>query len=220
MTTPAANSNVILNAGKDWSDTPDNAWSVRPIPALRSGQALRKLRMTAATWLLANNRSAYEAHRDPGLLLVLLVATAARLAFALRPPPFLTIDSQGYFLPGWELAHGLGFGPELRRTPTYPLFIGLVVFLLGDDLRGLTLAQHGLGVLTAGLTYTLGRRAFGRLAVLMALLALRRPTRGRLLAAGLALAAASLTRPVAEVLLPLLPLVLLAHHRAWRPALR
>jgi hypothetical protein len=191
---------------------------------------------------------------DLGLWTIIALAAAVRLAFALRPPPFITPDSQGYFLPGWELAHGLGFGPELRRTPTYPLFIGLVVFLLGDDLRGLTLAQHGLGVLTAGLTYTLGRRAFGRLAgllagfavalsgpllvyehtlmtealftllvtlaVLMALLALRRPTRGRLLAAGLALAAASLTRPVAEVLLPLLPLALLAHHRAWRPALR
>ena len=191
---------------------------------------------------------------DFGLWSVVALAAAVRLAFALRPPPFLTPDSQGYFLPGWELAHGLGFGPELRRTPAYPLFIGLVVFLLGDDLRGLTLAQHGLGVLTAGLTYALGRRAFGRLAgllaglavavsgpllvyehtlmtealftvlltlaVLLALVALRRPTRAPLLAAGLALAAVSLTRPVADVLLPLLPLALLAHHRAWRPALR
>src|SRR5687767_249220 len=79
---------------------------------------------------------------------VLVVAALVRLAFALRPPPFLTPDSQGYFLPGWELAHGLGFGPELRRTPLYSLFIALVVFVLGEDLRGLVLAQHGLGVIT------------------------------------------------------------------------
>src|SRR5918911_921859 len=84
----------------------------------------------------------------PGLWTVLLVAAVVRLAFTLRPPPFLTPDSQGYYLPGWELANGLGFGPELRRTPLYPLFVGLVVFLFGEDLRGLVLAQHALGVLT------------------------------------------------------------------------
>lgn len=186
------------------------------------------------------------------LLLVLLVAFAWRLSFALRPPAFLTPDSEGYFLPGWELAHGFGFGPELRRTPLYPLFIARVVFIMGDDLRALMLAQHGLGVLTAGLAYGLGRAAFGKLAglaaglavafsgpllvyehhvqpeplftalvtlaTLLALRALQRPTRWRLLAAGLALAAAILTRPVAEALLPLLPLALLVRFRAWRPA--
>jgi dolichyl-phosphate-mannose-protein mannosyltransferase len=180
----------------------------------------------------------------PLLALVLLVATVVRLGFALRPPPFLTPDSQGYYLPGWELAHGLGFGPELRRTPGYPLFVAAAVTLLGDDLRGLVLAQHALGLLTAGLTFLLGRLAYGRvagllaglgvalagplliyehyvltealftplltLALLLTLLALRRPTAIRLVAAGLALAAATLTRPVADVLVPLLPLALLA----------
>jgi hypothetical protein len=190
---------------------------------------------------------------DAGLVFVLLVASIWRLAFALRPPPFLTPDSQGYFLPGWELAHGLGFNPELRRTPAYPLFISLVVFLLGEDLRALTLAQHSLGVITAGLSYGLGRLAFGRLAglvagltvglsgplliyehfvltealftcllalsALLALLALRQPSPCRLFSVGLALAAAVLTRPVAEVLLPALPLALLLRERAWRPVL-
>jgi hypothetical protein len=191
---------------------------------------------------------------DIALLLVMLVAMVCRLAFALRPPPFLTPDSQGYFLPGWELAHGLGFGPELRRTPAYPLFIALVVFLFGEDLRALTLAQHGLGVVTAGLSYGLGRAAFGRLAglvaglavalsgpllvyehyvlteslfaclltlsMLLTLRALRRSSPGRLFVAGSALAGTILTRPVAEALLPLLPLALLARERAWQPALR
>ena len=185
---------------------------------------------------------------------VLLVAIVVRLAFALRPPPFLTPDSQGYFLPGWELANGLGFGPELRRTPLYPLFVGLVVFVFGEDLRGLVLAQHALGVLTAGLTFALGRLAFGRLAGLVAglgvalagplliyehyvlteslftcllvlasllmLHAVRSPNRGRLLAAGLGLAAAALTRPIADVLIPILPLALLLKERRWRPAAR
>lgn len=184
--------------------------------------------------------------------LVLLLAAVVRLAIALRPPPFLTPDSQGYFLPGWELANGLGFGPELRRTPLYPFFVALVVFLFGEDLRALVLAQHGLGVVTAGLTWVLGRLAFGRLAgltaglgvalagplliyehyvlteslftglltlaMLLALRALRLPSRRRLLAAGLALAAAALTRPVADVLIPLLPLALLLRDRRLRPA--
>jgi 4-amino-4-deoxy-L-arabinose transferase-like glycosyltransferase len=188
------------------------------------------------------------------LLAVLLAALGARLLFALRPPPFLTPDSQGYFLPGWELAQGLGFSPELRRTPGYSLFAAAAVGLLGEDLRGLVLAQHGLGVLTAGLAWALGRQAFGRLAglagglavglagplliyehyvltealftclvtlvLLLALRVLERPSGGRLLAAGLALAAAILTRPVAYVLLPLLPLALLLQTRRWPPALR
>ena len=64
-------------------------------------------------------------------------------------------------------------------------------------------------------TWPLGLLA---LAVLLMVLAVQRPTRGRLLAAGAALAAATLTRPVADVLLPLLPLSLLARHRAWQPA--
>jgi 4-amino-4-deoxy-L-arabinose transferase-like glycosyltransferase len=185
--------------------------------------------------------------------LVILTATLIRLGLALRPPPFLTPDSQGYYLPGWELAQGLGFGPELRRTPAYPLFIALAVLLFGEDLRGLMLAQHALGVLTAGLTFVLGWQAYGRLAgllaglgvalagplliyehyvltealftplltlaLLLALLALRHPSRGRLMAAGLSLAAATLTRPVADVLLPLLPLALLlrAHPRRQAP---
>jgi 4-amino-4-deoxy-L-arabinose transferase-like glycosyltransferase len=74
-------------------------------------------------------------------------------------------------LPGWELAHGLGFSPELRRTPGYPLFVALAVKLFGDDLRGLTFAQHGLGVATAGLAWALGRRSYGALAGLLAGLA-------------------------------------------------
>lgn len=186
------------------------------------------------------------------LAFVLLIAAGVRLAFALRPPPFLTPDSQGYYLPGWELANGLGFGPELRRTPLYSLFVALAVALAGEDLRALVAAQHGLGVVTAGLTWALGRLAFGRLAalaaglgvalagplliyehyvlteslftvlltlaVLLALRALRAPTRGRLLAAGVALATAALTRPVADVLIPLLPLALLLRDRRWRPA--
>src|SRR5437763_9921752 len=99
-----------------------------------------------------------------GLAVVTGAALALRLAFALRPPPFLTPDSQGYFLPGWELAHGLGFSPELRRTPGYPLFIALVVFVVGEDLRGLALAQHLLGIATAGMAYMLGRLTYGGLA--------------------------------------------------------
>ena len=68
-----------------------------------------------------------------------------------------------YFQVGWELANGLGFDLPLRRTPLYPLFIA-VVWALGEDLRGLALVQHLLGVVTVVAIFFLGRAMFGRLA--------------------------------------------------------
>ncbi|HYU18861.1 MAG TPA: hypothetical protein VEQ11_09210, partial [Chloroflexota bacterium] len=62
-----------------------------------------------------------------GLAVVGLVAAAIRLAFLYRAPVFLTGDSQSHFLPGFDLARGLGFDPELRRTPGYPLFVAAMI---------------------------------------------------------------------------------------------
>ena len=58
------------------------------------------------------------------------------------------------------------------------------------------------------------------LSALAFVLAARRPTAFRLVGAGLALALAILTRPIAQLLLPLVPLVFLLQFRGWRAALR
>ena len=110
---------------------------------------------------------------DPLLLLAVLgVAAWARLQFTqIGVPTLVTPDSDDYLWPGYALAHGLGFDPELRRTPLYSLFIAVVIGA-GGNLATLTLVQHALGVLTAGLTYGLGRATFGPLAGLLAGLAI------------------------------------------------
>ena len=92
---------------------------------------------------------AVRAHPDLVLLTgLVLVAIFARGMLLTRAPLFLRRDSVAYFQVGWELANGLGFDLPLRRTPLYPLFIAGVVWTLGEDLRGLALAQHLLGLVT------------------------------------------------------------------------
>jgi 4-amino-4-deoxy-L-arabinose transferase-like glycosyltransferase len=114
---------------------------------------------------------AVRAHPDLVLLAALvLVAVLARSVLLTRAPLFLRRDSVAYFQVGWELANGLGFDLPLRRTPLYPLFIAGVVWLLGEDLRGLALAQHLLGIVTVVATYFLGRAMFGRTAGALAAL--------------------------------------------------
>src|SRR4051812_13293849 len=127
-------------------------------------------------WPSASGRRALSwvrAHPDLVLLTALaLIAVGARGVLLTRAPLFLRRDSVAYFQVGWELANGLGFDLPLRRTPLYPLFIAGVVWTLGEDLRGLALAQHLLGIVTVVATYFLGRAMFGRLAGALAALAI------------------------------------------------
>ena len=101
---------------------------------------------------------------------VLLLALLVRLAFSFRAPPFVTNDSLSYLLPGVDLIHGAGFHPILKRPPLYPLFVGGVLGLFGEDLRLLMLVQHLLGVVTVLLTYGIGRLVFGTVGGLVAAL--------------------------------------------------
>ncbi len=114
-------------------------------------------------------RCAIGTHADAlAVLLVAAVALALRLAFLYRAPVFLTGDSQSHFLPGYDLAMGFGFDPELRRTPGYAFFVAATIGLLGEELRGLAFAQHVVGALTAVLTCVLGRLVLGPLIGLVA----------------------------------------------------
>lgn len=102
------------------------------------------------------------------LTLIGVVAALLRLAFLYRVPVILTGDSQSHYLPGYDLAFGNQFEPELRRPPGYALFAAGTIVLLGEELRSLVFVQHLLGVVTALLTYLLGRLTFGRAAGLLA----------------------------------------------------
>jgi 4-amino-4-deoxy-L-arabinose transferase-like glycosyltransferase len=104
--------------------------------------------------------TALRRHPDAACLtLVVVTALLFKLGFAMRIAPFIAKDSQAYFLPAWDLVHSGQFELGLRRTPAYPLFLSGALLLTGDDLRGITLLQHLLGVVTAALAYLLGRLA-------------------------------------------------------------
>lgn len=99
------------------------------------------------------------------LLALGIIAAVLRLGVLLRAPAFITNDSLSYLLPGFDLASGLGFDPIFKRPPGYPLFVAAVLWLFGrQDLTGLLLLQHLIGVVTVLLAYGLGAALFGRLA--------------------------------------------------------
>ena len=196
-----------------------------------------------------DGRDLLASHPDlVALLLIGLVAGLLRLAFHYRAPVFVGGDSESHLLPGFDLARGFDFDPDLRRPPAYHLLVAGVITLLGEHLSALAFVQHALGVVTALLTYWLGRLTFGRaaglvggllmalngvqilsehsvltespfatvlLATLVALLVAARDGRwGWYLVTGLLLGVAILTRPVAQILIPLVPLGLLLCARA------
>ncbi|MCC7370631.1 MAG: glycosyltransferase family 39 protein [Chloroflexi bacterium] len=113
------------------------------------------------TWL--------RAHPDLlAIILVVLVAFALRSAFAFRVPAFVTKDSIEYVEPALALVDGEPFILAQRRTPVYPIAMAASVAIFGRDLLAITFAQHLLGVVTAVLTYGIGRLTFGRAAGLLA----------------------------------------------------
>jgi 4-amino-4-deoxy-L-arabinose transferase-like glycosyltransferase len=196
-------------------------------------------------------KAAVAAHPDLfAITLIVLVATAIRVAFAFRVPVFLLRDSVGYFLPAWDLLNGYGFDISVRRTPTYPLFLVGSMMLFGEELQAIAFAQHVLGVLMAVLVYVLGRQTVGRAAGLIAALitalngallisehylmpetvlivlvlltfvvflaAMKSERRPVFFVAGLLLGLSLLCKPVAQVLIPVLPFMLLVSYRSVR----
>jgi 4-amino-4-deoxy-L-arabinose transferase-like glycosyltransferase len=230
------------------SPAPDGAAPATPGAPATAGQG-------AGRGPIARARAVVARHPDAlALAAIGVVASLVRLAFLYRVPVLLSGDSQSHFLPGFDLARGFDFDPELRRPPGYALFVALVIHGLGEDLRALAFAQHVAGVGIALLTYLLGRLTFGRAAGLAAgllvavngslilsgqsvmtetlftllllatlallLVAARGGRWGWCLAAGALLGAAALTRPVAQLLVPLVPLAFLLHDRRPRSVAR
>ena len=99
------------------------------------------------------------------------------LALALRLPYLAQIQSWSFFYSPildsrtqykWATillnSHGIGNGEVLAKAPLYPYFLAFHQWLVGAGPPGLFsahLAQLVLGAFTCGLTYLLGRRAFG-----------------------------------------------------------
>ena len=131
----------------------------------QDGRVPSGLRPIVPHTALGNALAAIRRHPDVVALTIIgLVAGLLRLAFLYRVPVILTGDSQSHYLPGYDLAFGNEFEPELRRPPGYALFAAGTILVLGEELRSLVLVQHLLGVAAAVLTYLLGRATFGRAA--------------------------------------------------------
>lgn len=103
------------------------------------------------------------------LALTLLVAIAPRLVWwSLDLPVGMLRDSGSYFVPGFDLATSGSFEHDLRHTPGYSFFTALVFWTFGtESLYPLLAIQHLIGILTAGLTYLLGRLFFQRATALL-----------------------------------------------------
>ncbi len=100
------------------------------------------------------------------------VAGVVGLAFLLRLIYVLEARENPYFeqpimdpLYHLEWARAFAAGEVFRdgpffRAPLYPWFLGLLLKLFGDGLLLPRIVQAGLGALTTGLTFAIGRRAF------------------------------------------------------------
>lgn len=103
------------------------------------------------------------------LAVLILVGGLLRAALLYRIPPlFMPGDSQSFLLPGYDLSHGLGFDPIIKRPLGYPLVIAAVMSFAGEDLTALVAIQSILGVVTVIATYWIGWLAFGRSAGFLA----------------------------------------------------
>ena len=100
-------------------------------------------------------------------LLAVLAAVALRAAYSALPPPAgdggVYLHTAGKILSGeYFFSAGAKTFDLLYRTPGYPLFLAALERLSGGSRPFLVLAQHLLGLLSALLAWSLGRRLWGR----------------------------------------------------------
>jgi hypothetical protein len=98
-------------------------------------------------------------------LLIVLLALALRLAFALTlPERILWPDGERYQQVAVNLLEGRGFG-SLRENeqsvPTLPLYMAATYMVAGRRIPMVRLSSALLGALTCGLAFVIGRRLFG-----------------------------------------------------------
>lgn len=141
-----------------------------------------------------------------------------------RPPGYPLFIAGGLWFFGAQSLTGLLALQHLLGVITAGLAYGLGVRLFGRPaglLAGLLTALSGPQIVTEH--YLMSEALFGFLlaaALLGAVAALQRRSLGLLAGSGVLLGLAALTRPVAQMLVPLLALAALALWPGWRPALR
>ncbi len=99
-------------------------------------------------------------------LIILLCAFSIRLFFTLQADPKdLTFpDSPSYLRPALSLMESGSFlhlrkeGPDLNRTPGYPVFLAALMYVVGKDLRNLLIAQTIVVSFTVLILYWIARR--------------------------------------------------------------
>jgi tetratricopeptide (TPR) repeat protein len=116
-----------------------------------------------------------ETRRDA--LILLAIAMAVRLLYFLqyrRSPfyDFLHLDPLYYHEWAARIAAGDWLGGEVfEQSPLYPYLLALYLTVFGKGLTLLRLIQFAIGSATVVLTYSLGRRIFGRASAVVAALA-------------------------------------------------
>ncbi len=110
-----------------------------------------------------------------GAALALAGAIALRVLYSFQPPPSgdggLYLHTAGKILSGeYFFSGGARTFDLLYRTPGYPLFLAAIERLSGGSRQVMVLAQHLLGVLSALLAWSIGRRLWGGAAGALAFL--------------------------------------------------
>jgi 4-amino-4-deoxy-L-arabinose transferase-like glycosyltransferase len=121
--------------------------------------------MTSSASMQRSTQRKWQATFGPDVLLVVtlvFIALVPRLILHVQAPVFYSPDSSGYIEPAYDLLTGQGFTGRLKRPVGYPLLLAGTFAVFGLQLTAATLLNHFLGLLTACLTYFVGRECFNR----------------------------------------------------------
>lgn len=97
--------------------------------------------------------------RDIHVLLIVLLAFAARLPAILASTPPFPGDGQAFDAYALRIASGLGFGPSSSLPPLYPYFLGMLYRIYGYGPNTVMISQAMIGSLAVVPVIALGRLA-------------------------------------------------------------
>ncbi|MDH7482984.1 MAG: glycosyltransferase family 39 protein, partial [Armatimonadota bacterium] len=121
--------------------------------------------------------SAIASNQIVQLSLVVVLAIAIRVVYLLQykaNAPYYSImivDSRYYDEWAQRVAAGKGYGPmPFYMAPLYPYFLAILYKIFGHNFTPIYILQAALGIVNACLVYVLGRKLFGHLSGLIAML--------------------------------------------------